>query len=121
MSIGNGLFSFSGRASRGDWWAAQLGCFFALGILKAIFEGVHRDAGASTLSTVVGVAFYCVLAPPIVWLMLATTVKRLHDRNKSGAWVLAFCIPGVGPLWAIIELGLMEGTYGTNQYDDNRA
>src|ERR1700722_17601984 len=27
-----------------------------------------------------------------IWFLAATTIKRLHDRNKSGWWIVAFLI-----------------------------
>ena len=27
-----------------------------------------------------------------IWFLAATTIKRLHDRNKSGWWIIAFFV-----------------------------
>jgi uncharacterized membrane protein YhaH (DUF805 family) len=64
-------------------------------------------------------------------------IKRLHDRNKSGWWLLLFYLlsgvldvvgmTGKLPLlfelgsvaisiWALVELGCLRGTAGTNEY-----
>ena len=53
---------------------------------------------------------------PLIWISLALGVKRWHDRNKSGWWVLIGMIPIIGPLWQFIEAGCMRGTVGANQY-----
>ncbi|TGR16409.1 DUF805 domain-containing protein, partial [Mesorhizobium sp. M8A.F.Ca.ET.197.01.1.1] len=42
--------------------------------------------------------------------------KRWHDRNKSGWWTLIGLIPIIGGIWLLIELGILEGTRGANQY-----
>lgn len=43
-------------------------------------------------------------------------IKRFHDRNKSGWWVLITLIPVIGSLWYLIECGILKGTEGENQY-----
>jgi uncharacterized membrane protein YhaH (DUF805 family) len=69
---------------------------------------------------------------------IAVGVKRLHDRGKSGWWlVLFYAVPGIltaaAPpteiagnlllvlsaaieIWALVELGCLPGTAGPNQY-----
>ena len=50
------------------------------------------------------------------WMMLAASVKRWHDRNKSGAWIFISLVPFIGGIWAFIETGLLPGTEGRNGY-----
>lgn len=52
----------------------------------------------------------------LVWPALAISVKRWHDRGKSGWWVLLNLVPVVGWLWALIENGFLRGTDGPNRY-----
>jgi uncharacterized membrane protein YhaH (DUF805 family) len=51
-----------------------------------------------------------------IWIGLALAVKRWHDRNKSGWWVLIGLVPIIGQLWALIECGFLRGTTGPNIY-----
>ena len=53
---------------------------------------------------------------PAVWIQMALQVKRWHDRDKSGWWVLIGVIPIVGRLYALVETGLLRGTEGPNRY-----
>ena len=46
------------------------------------------------------------------------TVKRYHDRGKSGWWYLIQFIPIIGPIWAFVELGFCSGDDGDNDYGD---
>jgi Protein of unknown function (DUF805) len=46
-------------------------------------------------------------------------VKRWHDRGKSGWMVLINLIPLIGWVWTLVELGLLEGTLGPNQYGED--
>jgi len=50
------------------------------------------------------------------WASLALTVKRWHDRGKSGAWALLGLIPIVGWTWQGIKCGFLEGTLGPNRF-----
>ena len=57
-----------------------------------------------------------VLVIPLGWIALSLQVKRWHDRDKSGMWVLISMIPIVGPIWSFIECGCLPGTPGPNSY-----
>lgn len=46
---------------------------------------------------------------------LATTVKRLHDRGRSGWLMLIGLIPLVG-IWLMIEVGFISGEPHKNHY-----
>ena len=52
----------------------------------------------------------------IAYLML--DIRRLHDVNKSGWFVLLTFIPAVTPFF-YLYLFLMPGTDGNNQYGEN--
>ena len=43
-------------------------------------------------------------------------IKRFHDRDKSGWWVLIGLIPIIGGIWLLIELGFLKGTPGPNRF-----
>jgi hypothetical protein len=51
-----------------------------------------------------------------MWICLAVMAKRYHDRGKSAWWILIFLIPIVGGIWQWIELGLLRGDEGSNDY-----
>ena len=46
---------------------------------------------------------------------LAVMVRRLHDIDKSGAWIFISLIPIIGSIWLLILLAT-EGTRGSNNY-----
>ena len=58
--------------------------------------------------------FYWTLIGAVIFIVAC--VKRAHDRNKSGWWTLVYIIPYIGWLWALIELGCLEGTKGPNRF-----
>jgi uncharacterized membrane protein YhaH (DUF805 family) len=43
-------------------------------------------------------------------------IKRWHDRDKSGWWMLIVLIPLVGAIWFLVELGFLPGTPGPNRF-----
>lgn len=107
-------FDFRGRARRKEW-----GLFVLLQlvvVLGALVFGVrllpedNLDEGLLGLPLV----YMAVFGLP----MLALQVRRLHDSEKSGWWVLVSLIPYLG-LGAILFLMLQPGTWGPNRFGDD--
>src|SRR5260370_10106405 len=40
---------------------------------------------------------------PLLWLGFVVSVKRWHDRNKSGLWIVINLAPVIGGRWSLIE------------------
>jgi uncharacterized membrane protein YhaH (DUF805 family) len=71
-----------GRASRGEFWWAVLGVFiieFILGIIS------NRTGGA--VSTVIGIINFILELG-----LIPIAIRRLHDTNKSAAWIVLWFI-----------------------------
>ncbi|MDK1018188.1 MAG: DUF805 domain-containing protein [Actinomycetota bacterium] len=51
-----------------------------------------------------------------LWAGLAIAIKRWHDRDKSGWWILIGLVPIIGGFWALIETRFLTGTQGENRY-----
>ena len=105
--------TFSGRASRSEFWWFAL--FHALVLVAiAVFATVSAMSDVQRVAQAVGVAgsvVYIALILP----MLAATIRRLHDRNRSGwsyFWVL---VPFVGGLIVLIWC-LQRGVEGDNRF-----
>lgn len=45
-------------------------------------------------------------------------IKRLHDIDRSGWWVLILYIPIYGIIWFIVEVWLEPGTDGPNRFGE---
>jgi len=101
------LFSFSGRVGRQKYWLMVL-----LTIPFGIAGGVYDLQQGRPPLEGLGILFLL----PVVWSQLAVTVKRWHDRNKSGWWILINLIPIVGGIWALVENGFLKGTPGDNRF-----
>ena len=57
-----------------------------------------------------------VLALVLLWPGLAIAIKRCHDRDHPGWWLLIGLVPIVGGLWLLVELGFFRGTPGPNRF-----
>jgi uncharacterized membrane protein YhaH (DUF805 family) len=137
MDWGHLLFKFSGRINRAKFWIAAL-VYFALNVILSIIGYATDQSGAfQAVNGMIGIV--------ILISSLSVGIKRLHDRNKSGWYLLVFyLVPGIlliaavgaymtmedGTLvsavlgflsfaigvWAFVELGCLRGTVGANAY-----
>jgi uncharacterized membrane protein YhaH (DUF805 family) len=98
------LFGFAGRVSRSRFWPVIIGVWVIDWMVAVVF-------GPSA-----GLALFLVLSVALLWPFLAVSVKRWHDLDRSGWWELIILIPVVGLIWAMVELGFIEGTNGPNRY-----
>lgn len=102
--------SFDGRINRSTYWK---------GYLVLIVAGVVLALIARWLDTMIGLQgssitdLFSMLA---LWPWTALNVKRWHDLNKSGWWILIVLIPVIGIIWAFIEIGFLAGTKGHNRF-----
>jgi uncharacterized membrane protein YhaH (DUF805 family) len=100
---------FSGRARRKEYWMFvlfQILAGIAAGIVDGIF-GTGFQYGSGIVSLLVSLGL---LLPG-----LAVSVRRMHDVNKSGWFILIGLIPIIGWIW-ILVLACTEGTRGENEY-----
>jgi uncharacterized membrane protein YhaH (DUF805 family) len=137
MNFVNLFISPSGRINRAKFWIVVL-CSV---VFFLAFIGVTM-AVTSSMDTMFRAALMAYI--PIIYVGVINGIKRLHDRNKSGWWVLLFYgAPLVLPLvaavldggtdtsvgllllqlvsliisvWALVELGCLKGTIGQNKY-----
>jgi uncharacterized membrane protein YhaH (DUF805 family) len=113
----NLLFGFSGRVGRLQWWLAQLAI---LGVLVVGFTLVVMSIGSAGIDeTTVSASALVVIILTLVlssWINIASTVKRFHDRDKSGFWFLIVLVPYIGTIWQIVECGFLSGSHGINKY-----
>jgi uncharacterized membrane protein YhaH (DUF805 family) len=159
MTIPGLFFGFSGRINRGKYWGtlvAWMGIWIVamiafllggLGILGAHLKDGSLPSPKDTgeflqLIRDYGILALIILALVIIsWISaLAIGIQRLHDRDRSGWWILLFYfgpavlggaqassdgelasfILGFGALvisvWCLVELGFLRGTSGPNRF-----
>lgn len=104
------LFEFDGRINRAKFWGGSIAVWAAVVLMFMIAGAINSSA----------VWFLFVVAYiPVVWAGLALSIKRWHDRGKSGWWILIAFVPFIGGIWALVETGFLPGTPDENQYGPN--
>lgn len=100
-------FNFTGRLNRAKYWKYFFYCFLCNIIIAIILSvvGVPTKA-ASAINFLIGILF------------LPFSVRRLHDLNKSGWWMLICLVPIVNIFFGIY-FGFFKGTEGPNNYGED--
>ncbi|TFV74716.1 DUF805 domain-containing protein [Bradyrhizobium frederickii] len=162
------LFRFDGRMGRAGFWCSLifvlcgmiLLVLLCLGVMSALGSEVKSfNLNADDVFKIVDPAAYrwslldnlpvlllkLAATALTLWIDLAIMVKRLHDRDKSAWWLLAyFVLPGlfkqfadtlpdtywmlpialasmVLSIWGFIETGFLRGTKGPNRFGPDPA
>lgn len=125
--------TFSGRASRSEYWwfflayiLGTLGFAVLFMVLNGMTGGFGNQSGISVLGGLIlllgGIAMLGAILTSI-----AVTVRRFHDYNLSGWWVLAGLALGMLPLvgWlatlAMLIIAALRGTMGDNRFGPDPA
>jgi uncharacterized membrane protein YhaH (DUF805 family) len=134
MNLVNLLFSYQGRINRAKFWLSVLIYIIATFIMMALFF----------------IPLFGWIAAAVGYVAMMVSgifvgIKRLHDRDQSGWWLIVFYVvpavlSGIGTyhgadadeptslgmllslislaisLWGFVVLGCLRGTIGPNQY-----
>jgi uncharacterized membrane protein YhaH (DUF805 family) len=101
--------TFTGRARRSEYWYFFLASLLA-SIVAAIIDGILGTSGQFGSTGVIGGLLSLALLLP----GLAVSVRRLHDIDKSGWFVLIGIIPIVGAI--ILIVWFCQDSKPANQY-----
>ena len=115
-------FSLEGRIHREDYWYYGYGLYWItntviLLIFFLIFFIVHK-----LFNFWFTPLFYFLFCLSYGMKFLANKIKRLHDNNKSGSFLLWTLIPILGQLFGLyifITNWFMRGTIGSNDFGDD--
>lgn len=159
------LFSFNGRINRAKLWLAvpvMLSWMICLGLLAIalgslfgnpapkgslsfstsdLFKLLNPESYQSLRTAYLPLLLVKVVGIPLVlWVYLATSIKRLHDRDRSGWWMVPFfAMPGIFNeladrfdysyaamalglatfvlyLWGFVEMYCLKGSRKTNRF-----
>jgi uncharacterized membrane protein YhaH (DUF805 family) len=141
------FFGFAGRINRAKYWRVLLLNFVCmlifmmvvpLSIGSSFYNADPNWAKPLTLALLAGT-----MGPVLIistWCFAAMSIKRLHDRNKSGWWMAlffiapsllgklsdrlddqtaVFIISGLGfglSVWCFVEIFCLKGTRGPNRF-----
>ena len=114
--------TFSGRASRSEYWYYVLFNILMQFVLGGLGFGIGAAIGSNAGESI-AFAFIVLYGMIVIWglvnflPLLATTVRRLHDTGKSGWLYLVCCIPVVGGILLLIFL--LQESGPDNQYGPN--
>ena len=106
-------FDFQGRSRRAEYWFTYL--FLMIVVLvayAAMFAFAGGDSSGAMFGLIAGVLglFYLAIIIPSI----AIAVRRLHDTDRSGWWLLIGIIPFGGIV--LLVFFCMAGTVGPNKY-----
>lgn len=129
------IFSLTGRSSRAEYWWMQMIFYIASFTIQMLLQFVwvlpidyssHVYTGEQEFQNELWL-FLLATGTSLVFLILtfALTVRRLHDRDLNGWWILLNFIPIIGGLILFI-ICLLPGTpylnrYGLNPYFNRMA
>jgi uncharacterized membrane protein YhaH (DUF805 family) len=102
-------FDFDGRASRSEFWWFGLFAFLTIYVIPFSIYLLVPAAGRA-----VGIAI-TVLMLGLYLPLLTVSVRRLHDRNRSGLHYLWMFAPFFGPIVLLIWF-CTRGTPGANRF-----
>ncbi|MDB5439403.1 MAG: hypothetical protein JWM33_1830 [Caulobacteraceae bacterium] len=113
---------FEGRARRKEYWLFYLfymlvvvGFLIGTGVLTGLSMALADDAarGGGILLTILTVGFVLFCLASLI-PQIAVGVRRLHDTNRSGWWMLISLVPFGGIV--LLVFFVMEGTRGANRF-----
>jgi uncharacterized membrane protein YhaH (DUF805 family) len=134
------MLTASGRANRGRYWLTILVLFLPFFVVLSVAPFVvagFQVTSLSGVSVILGIIYLAIVVPALL-----VTIRRLHDRDKSGHWLwLFYLVPAVlngaasapqlqaNPavfglsligfgisVWAFVEIGCLRGTVGANRF-----
>ena len=104
---------FSGRARRKEYWFFVLFNIIASIVLAIVDTMTGTMSEAYGIGLLGGIYSLLVLIPGI-----AVSVRRLHDTDRSGWWLLLAFIPLIGAIVLLVFM-VLDSTPGDNRFGPN--
>ncbi len=116
---------FEGRATRSEYWLFFLFrvlVYLALTVASVVAilltglgaNGSTQPDAAAGITAVLLISLFGLVTLALFIPNLAVSVRRLHDSDKSGFWLLLGFIPFGG--FVVFIFDLLDGTPGPNRY-----
>ena len=120
------FLSAEGRIGRLTFWKGMIGSVIGVALVAAALNFalarlIPNEAAAGEGFSVTGAAaipfvlLNLLVTVFAVWSSVCLGIKRYHDRNKPGVWVLLSIVPFLN-IWYFIEAGFLGGTVGPNDF-----
>lgn len=104
---------FSGRARRSEYWYFALFSFLVSAVTTFLDVALGTDYEGPTSGGLVNTVASLALFLP----SLAVGVRRLHDTDRSGWWILIGIIPIIG--WILLIVWFCTDSKPDNAYGPN--
>jgi uncharacterized membrane protein YhaH (DUF805 family) len=104
---------FAGRSRRKEYWYFVLFNVIVSLVLSAVDALLGTFSSASNGGLLSGIYGLAIIIPSI-----AVSVRRLHDIDRSGWWVLISLVPVIGTI-VLLVFAVLEGTPGENRFGPN--
>jgi len=128
-------YSLEGRVKREDYWYYGWGLFWTMNAIIFLFAGIFavifyytigKYYASNTIVQIIG-GIYTALGLTLIYVsygmkFLSNKIKRLHDNNKSGWFLLWTLVPILGQLFGLyifITNWFLRGTIGSNDFGDD--
>lgn len=110
---------FSGRSRRKEYWMFAVFQIVLFAVLMIpVFAGMDTQQGEVGMLSKLGFGLMVIAALALIVPSLAVQVRRFHDQDKSGWFVLLGLIPYVGGLVVLVFMCL-EGSQGSNRFGND--
>lgn len=108
---------FSGRASRREYWMFTLINFIILVVLQVLMNATMTLPDEFGQGGSLGFGYYLYILYTLATMIpaLAVSVRRLHDTDRSGWWVLIGLVPLIGAI-VLLVFFCQQGTQGDNRF-----
>lgn len=120
------LLTYNGRINRSKIWlpilyyiGAAVVAFVLFKVLSMVIPGEIDEDGTFHVEGLKAIPYIVLGITYVVfniWSGICVGIKRYHDRDKSGWWLLIQLVPIVGPIWYFVEAFCLRGTVGPNRF-----
>jgi len=101
---------FSGRAPRAEYWWFYLLIIIGYVIATILDSTLGFTGAVGPYGVIMAVFALAMLIPSI-----AAGIRRLHDTDRSGWWLLIALVPLIGAI-VLIVFFVTQGTVGVNRF-----
>ena len=104
---------FSGRARRKEYWFFVLFAII-ISFILAVIDGLTGTFNPTSGVGILGAIFSLAILLPSI----AVAVRRLHDTDRTGWWILIVLIPFIGFIVLLVFM-ILDSTPGDNRFGPN--
>ena len=104
---------FGGRSRRKEYWYFVLFSLIVSLVLSAVDALLGTFSSSTNVGLLGGLYGLAIIIPTI-----AVSVRRLHDIDRTGWWVLISLVPVIGTI-VLLVFAVLDGTPGQNRFGPN--